>query len=101
MPRLFHYFTFSRFISLRKVLLIIVLFALRSTERNVEGHPAAKAADERISLKSGTFRLPLKKGRNQIAIALDDNLPGNTQHYGWGVELKLEDSDGVSLQSKQ
>lgn len=68
--------------------------------RNVEGLPAAKAADERISLENGTFRLPLKKGKNEIAIALDDNLPGNTQHYGWGMELKLGDSTGISWQPK-
>jgi len=62
--------------------------------RNIDGLPAAKAADERISLENGTFRLPLNKGKNEIAIALDDNLPGNTQHYGWGMELKLGDSSG-------
>ncbi len=65
-------------------------------DRNIEGLPAAKAADERISLGNGTFRLPLKKGKNEIAIALDDNLPGNKQHYGWGMELKLADTTGLS-----
>ena len=67
------------------------------TGRNIEGFPAAKAADERISLENGTFSLPLKKGKNEIAIALDDNLPGNTQHFGWGMELKLRDSTGIGL----
>jgi hypothetical protein len=67
--------------------------------RNVEGLPAAKAADERISLENGTLRLPLRKGKNEIVIALDDNLPGNTQHYGWGMELKLKDLRGVSFKS--
>jgi hypothetical protein len=62
--------------------------------RNIDGLPAAKAADERISLENGTFQLPLHKGENEIAIALDDNLPGNTQHFGWGMELKLRDSSG-------
>ena len=62
--------------------------------RNVDGLPAAKAAGERISLENGTFRLPLKRGKNEIAIALDDNLPGNTQHFGWGMELKLRGSSG-------
>ncbi len=65
------------------------------TGRNIEGFPAAKAADERISLENGTFSLPLKKGKNEIAIALDDNLPGNTQHFGWGMELKLRNTTGV------
>ncbi len=64
--------------------------------RNIDGLPAAKAADERISLENGTFQLPLKKGKNEIGIALDDNLPGNTQHFGWGMEMKLRDSKGIS-----
>jgi hypothetical protein len=68
--------------------------------RNVEGLPAAQADGERISLQNGTLQLPLHKGKNEIAIALDDNLPGNTQHYGWGMELKLKDSTGISLDRK-
>ncbi|WP_150132879.1 hypothetical protein [Acidisarcina polymorpha] len=68
--------------------------------RNIDGLPAAKTADERISLMNGTFRLPLKRGKNEISIALDDNLPGNTQHYGWGMELKLTDTSGLSLHPK-
>ena len=64
--------------------------------RNLEGLPAAKVADERIAIDNGSFRLHLRKGVNEIAIALDDNLPGNTQHYGWGMEVKLNDLAGVS-----
>jgi hypothetical protein len=70
------------------------------SDRNIEGLPAAKADDERISLENGTFLLPLKKGKNEIAIALDDNLPGNTQHYGWGMELKLGNRTGVLFDPK-
>jgi hypothetical protein len=68
--------------------------------RNVEGLPAAKAADERISLRNGMFRLPLHKGKNEIAVALDDNLPGNTQHFGWGMELTIGDPSGISSSRK-
>lgn len=64
--------------------------------RNIEGLPAAKVDGQRISLENGTFRLPLNKGKNEIAIALDDNLPGNMQHFGWGMELKLDDATGIS-----
>ncbi len=42
-----------------------------------------------------TNQLPLRRGRNEIAIALDDNLPGNVQHYGWGMELELNSLMGV------
>lgn len=63
--------------------------------RNVYGTPAAQATGGRIALSNGTFQLPLKKGKNEIVVALDDNMPGNTQHFGWGMELKLKDSAGV------
>ncbi len=67
-------------------------------DRNLYGLPAAsKNPDGRLSLENGSFALPLKKGVNEIAIALDDNLPGNTQHFGWGVELKLKDLAGIHL----
>ncbi len=66
--------------------------------RNIEGLPAAKAADERISLENGRFRLPLHKGKNEIAVALDDNLPDNTQHFGWGMEVKISDRSRPSLE---
>ena len=65
-------------------------------DRNLEGLPAGTVAGERISLGNGSIRLPLRKGINEIAIALDDNLPGNTQHYGWGMEMKLNDLRGLS-----
>lgn len=70
-------------------------------DRNLYGLPAAKVAGGRISLDNGSFRLPLRKGRNEIAIALDDNLPGNTQHFGWGMQFKLKDSSGVSQASDE
>lgn len=59
--------------------------------RNLYGLPAAAVADGRISLENGTFQLPLIKGNNEIAIALNDNLPGNLQHFGWGMQVKLSD----------
>lgn len=67
------------------------------TDRNLANLPAAQVADQRISLENGTFRLPLNQGRNEIAIALDDNLPGNLQHFGWGMALKLDDMRGIAI----
>lgn len=63
--------------------------------RNLYGTPAGDVAGARISLKNGSFQLPLKKGKNEIVVALDDNLPGNGQHFGWGMELKLSDMAGI------
>jgi hypothetical protein len=65
-------------------------------DRNLYGvDRASKAPDGRLGLENGSFVLPLHKGRNEIMIAVDDNLPGNTQHYGWGVELRLDDLRGI------
>lgn len=66
-------------------------------DRNLGDLPAAQIADQRISLENGTFRLPLNQGSNEIAIALDDNLPGNMQHFGWGMEVELDDMRGISM----
>lgn len=74
--------------------------ALVYTGRNLGDLPAAQVADQRISLENGTFQLQLNQGNNEIAIALDDNLPGNAQHFGWGVEVKLDDTAGTSLAPK-
>jgi hypothetical protein len=63
--------------------------------RNVDGLPAGNVDGQRISLNNGTFQLNLKKGNNEIAIALDDNLPGNSQHFGWGMQVKLRDLTGL------
>jgi hypothetical protein len=59
--------------------------------RNIYGTPAGEVAGARISLDNGSFQLPLKQGKNEIVVALDDNLPGNVQHFGWGMEMKLKD----------
>lgn len=70
---------------------------LAFTGRNIAGFPAASVADERISLENGSFPLQLRKGRNEVAIALDDNLPGNIQHFGWGFELKLHSLRDIQI----
>ncbi len=69
-------------------------------DRNLYGVPgASKAPDGRFSIGNGSFSLPLHKGRNQIAVAVDDNLPDNAQHYGWGFAMRLDDPAGVSPSS--
>jgi hypothetical protein len=58
---------------------------------------ARKSPDGRLSLENGSFDLPLQKGRNQIAIALGNDFPGSATHWGWGMELRLDDLDGIKL----
>ena len=65
--------------------------------RNLYGIPAAsKSPDGRFSLANGSFLLPLRKGLNEVTVAIDDNLPENTQHFGWGFAMRLDDPAGVT-----
>ncbi len=50
-----------------------------------------KAPDGRCSLENGTFTLPLDAGDNEVAVAIANNF------FGWGLMLRLADSDGVHL----
>ncbi|MGH8011643.1 MAG: family 16 glycoside hydrolase, partial [Candidatus Binataceae bacterium] len=52
---------------------------------------ASKNPRGRFSLLNGTFALPLRKGTNKIAVMLDDNFAGGLQHFGWGLEMRLND----------
>lgn len=62
------------------------------------GLPATRRApDGRLSLENGAFDLPLRRGRNEIAVALDNFFPGSARHGGWGLELRLHDLDGIKL----
>ena len=53
--------------------------------------------DGRLSLENGSFALPLRKGDNQIAIALGNTLGVGHMHYGWGLELRLDDTVGIEV----
>lgn len=53
-----------------------------------------KAPNGRISTANGSFDLPLRRGRNDILVALDDNFPGG-EHFGWGMQFQLSDRRGV------
>jgi hypothetical protein len=57
--------------------------------------PAARKTPEgRVSLDNGAFVLPLKKGDNEVTVAVANNF------YGWGLILRLEDLEGVRLTRK-
>jgi len=55
---------------------------------------AGLAPDGRLSVQNGSFVLPLKAGDNEIAVALANNF------YGWGLILRLENLDGLTLARK-
>lgn len=58
----------------------------------VEG--ARKFPDARCSLENGTFTLPLEAGDNEVAVAIANNF------FGWGLELRVADPEGVHLAAK-
>lgn len=66
-------------------------------DRNLYGVPgSSKAPDGRLGYTNGSFELPLQKGRNDLAVLVDDNFPSGSLHFGWGFEMRLKDMAGVS-----
>jgi hypothetical protein len=51
----------------------------------------------RISLDNASYDLPLQPGDNQIVVALNNILIPTHNHYGWGMEFHLNDTDGIVL----
>ena len=65
-------------------------------DKNLYGVPAAsKMPGGRLSLDNGAFNLPMKKGKNEIDVLLDDDFAGGLQHFGWGLMMRLHDLDGI------
>ena len=58
----------------------------------VEG--ARKFPDARCALENGSAMLPLEAGDNEIAVALADDF------FGWGLMMRVADTDGVQLAAK-
>lgn len=56
---------------------------------------ASKEPGGRLSLTNGSFDLPLQKGANHVFVAIDDNFGGGEQHWGWGLEMRLANTDGI------
>jgi hypothetical protein len=59
-----------------------------------ESEEARKYPDGRCSLENGAFQLPLEAGDNEVAVAIANNF------FGWGLMLRLADSEGVHLAAK-
>ena len=59
-----------------------------------------RSPDGRLSLESGSFDIPLKRGRNEVTIALYEGVH-DTSHtvnrYGWGVAMRYDDPRGIQL----
>lgn len=62
-------------------------------------YPSAsrRRPDGTLSLLNGSFDLPLHKGKNVIAVALSNRFPGSVGHWGWGLEMRLDNPVGITL----
>ncbi len=58
-----------------------------------------RAPDGRMSLQNGTFDLPLKRGRNEVVVALVSSIhsDNNPNRYGWGLEMRFDNRAGIRL----
>lgn len=52
----------------------------------------------RMTLDNGSFNLPLRAGRNDIELALSDDLEAS-RHYGWGFMWKFDQVTGLKLRN--
>ena len=56
--------------------------------------------DGRLSLQNGSFRIPLRKGANEITLAMKSAVhdgPKSINFYGWGAILRFKDVQGIAL----
>jgi hypothetical protein len=58
---------------------------------------ARKTPDGRLSIDNGSFSLPLRRGKNEIVIALSNRFARSSGHYGWGMKLRLDDTKGIEI----
>lgn len=60
-------------------------------DKNYFGTPEQKDRG-RCTIENATIKLPLKKGKNEILIALANYF------YGWGIIARLDDTDGIEIE---
>ncbi len=62
---------------------------------SVEG--ARREPDGRLSLENGSFDIPLRRGANEIVVALVPSIHADStpNRYGWGLEMRLENVKGI------
>jgi hypothetical protein len=60
-----------------------------------------RSPDGRLSLQNGSFSIPLKRGHNEIVVALYDSIHDDTSSrtlYGWGLAMRYDDIHGLKIQ---
>ncbi|MEM9529084.1 MAG: hypothetical protein AAGA31_20915, partial [Bacteroidota bacterium] len=59
-------------------------------DMNMYGQPINKQPNGRLSVENTTFDLTLKKGKNEIWIAVASNF------FGWGIMARLDSVEGIT-----
>jgi hypothetical protein len=62
--------------------------------------PERRDPDGRLALENGSYDIPLQRGKNEIVIALYPTIHDNHKtpnRYGWGLEMRYEDTTGLSM----
>ena len=66
----------------------VILYA----DKNYFGTPEQKTPNARCTIENTSLTLPLKKGNNEILIALANYF------YGWGIIARLDDTNGIEME---
>jgi hypothetical protein len=67
--------------------------------KNLYNVPGGRLApDGRLDLANSGFDVALRKGRNEVVVAIDANTPDMRGRYGWGMKMKLDRAEGLSFQ---
>jgi hypothetical protein len=64
-------------------------------DKNLFRFPIAKVPDGRISLENATLTVPLRKGDNELLVAVVSTF------FGWGIMARLDDIEGIRLAEAQ
>ncbi len=68
------------------------------TGRNFWDPPGPKLRpDGRLALENATADLPLRRGDNEIAIALSNEDSDSSTHFGWGLAMRFQDITALHL----
>jgi len=55
--------------------------------------------DGALSLQNGHFTMTLHRGWNEIAVSLSNTFPGSSAHYGWGMQMSIDDITHIRIDS--
>jgi len=61
-------------------------------DKNLYGRPMMKAPSGRISLENASIQIPLKEGKNEILMAVENDF------YGWGIIARFDSNENIWME---